>query len=90
MYMWEEVESAEGARDEGCCHSQRPSTIPPHSVSLPPSSSASQAEARGPLTHTCTNEEETYNSYDDDVCIAHIYILHTMNSLCQCYDRLDK
>jgi hypothetical protein len=60
MYMWEEVESAEGARDEGRCHSQRPSTIPPHSVSLPPSSSASQAEAeaRGPAASRAVMTEE--------------------------------
>ncbi len=46
--MWEEVESAEGARDEGRRHSRHLSAVPPHSVSLPPSSSASRAEARGP------------------------------------------
>ncbi len=46
--MWEEVEGAEGARDEGRRHSRLPSAVPPHSVSLPPFSSASRAEARGP------------------------------------------
>jgi hypothetical protein len=46
--MREEVENAEGARDEGRRHSRRPSTAPPHIFSLPPSSSASRAEARGP------------------------------------------
>jgi hypothetical protein len=46
--MWEEVESVEGARDEGRRHSRRPSAVPPHSISLPPSSSASRAETRGP------------------------------------------
>jgi hypothetical protein len=58
MYMWEEVESTEGARDEGHCHSQRPSTIPPHSVSLLPSSSASQEEARGPAASRAVLTEE--------------------------------
>jgi hypothetical protein len=58
MYMWEEVESAEGARDEGRCNSQRPSTIPSHSVSLPPSLSASQAEARGPAASRAVMTEE--------------------------------
>jgi hypothetical protein len=58
MYMWEEVESAEGARDEGRRHSQRPSAIPPHSVSLPPSLSASQAEARGPAASRAVMTEE--------------------------------
>jgi hypothetical protein len=46
--MWEEVESAEGARDEGRRHYRLPSAVPPHSVFLPPFSSASRAEARGP------------------------------------------
>jgi hypothetical protein len=58
MYMWEEVESAEGARDEGRRHSQRPSAIPPHSVSLPPSSSASRAEARGLAASRAVMTEE--------------------------------
>ncbi len=46
--MWEEVEKAEGERDEGRRHYRLPSTVPPHSVILPPFSSASRAEARGP------------------------------------------
>jgi hypothetical protein len=58
MCMWNEVESAEGARDEGRCHSQRPSTIPPHSVSLPPFLSAWQAEVRGPAASRAVLTEE--------------------------------
>jgi hypothetical protein len=58
MCMWEEVESEEGARDEGRCHSEHPSTIPPHSVSLPPFSSAWQAEARGPAASQAVLTEE--------------------------------
>ena len=46
--MWEEVENAKGARDEDRRHSQHPKAVPPHSVFLPPFSSASRAEARGP------------------------------------------
>jgi hypothetical protein len=56
--MWEEVESAEGARDEGRRHSRRPSAVPPHIVSLPPSSSASRAEARGPAASRAAMVEE--------------------------------
>jgi hypothetical protein len=56
--MWEEVESAEGARDEGRRHSQCPSAIPPHSVSLPPSSSALWAEARRPAASRAVMAEE--------------------------------
>ncbi len=44
----EEVESAEGVRDAGRRHYRRLSAIPPRSILLPPSSSASRAEARGP------------------------------------------
>jgi hypothetical protein len=44
--MWEEVESAEGARDKGRCHSQRPTAIPPHS------------EARGPAASRAMMTEE--------------------------------
>jgi hypothetical protein len=56
--MWEEVESAEGARDEGHRYSLRPSAVPPHSVSLPPSSSASRAEERGPAASRAVMAEE--------------------------------
>jgi hypothetical protein len=58
MCKWEEVESVEGARDEGRCHSRRPSTIPPHSVSLPPFSFAWQAGARGPAASRAVLTEE--------------------------------
>jgi hypothetical protein len=43
-----EVERAEGGRDDVPRHYRRLSTIPPRIVFLPPSSSASRAEARGP------------------------------------------
>jgi hypothetical protein len=56
--MWEEVENAEGARDEGRSHSRRPSTVPPHIFSLLPSSSASRAEARGPAASRAAMVEE--------------------------------
>jgi hypothetical protein len=56
--MWEEVENAEGARDEGRRHSRRPSAVPPHIFSLPPSSSASRVEARGPVASRALMVEE--------------------------------
>jgi hypothetical protein len=56
--MWEEVESAEGARDEGRRRSRRPSAVPPHTFSLPPSSSASRAEVRGPAASRAAMVEE--------------------------------
>jgi hypothetical protein len=52
------VESAEGGRDAGHRHSQRPSAVSPRSVFLPPSSSASRAEARGPAASRAAMAEE--------------------------------
>ncbi len=52
------MECAEGGRDEDRLHSRRPSAVPPRSVFLPPYSSASQAEARGPAASRAAMAEE--------------------------------